>query len=141
MARNSYWVLITGVSEPAKTNPLLNLMNNESDIDKIDLYAKDPYEAKYQFLINKQKSTDLKHLNDSKDFTEYSNDMDDIHKNIEEYNPNKKQKILIVFDDMNADMFSNKKINPIVTKLFIRGKKLKIYYVFITQSYLAVPKY
>ena len=84
-------------------------MNNESDFDKIDLYAKDPYEAKYQFLINKQKSTDLKHLNDSKDFTEYSNDMDDIHKNIEEYNPNKKQKILIVFDDMNADMFSNKK--------------------------------
>ena len=116
-------------------------MNNESDIDKIDLYATDPYEAKYQFLINKQESTDLKHLNDSKDFTEYSNDMDDIHKNIEEYNRSKKQKILIVFNDMNADMLSNKKLNPIVTKLFIRGKKLKIYYVFITQSYFAVPKY
>ena len=116
-------------------------MNNESDIDKIDLYATDPYEAKYQFLINKQESTDLKHLNDSKDFTEYSNDMDDIHKNIEEYNRTKKQKILIVFNDMNADMLSNKKLNPIVTKLFIRGKKLKIYYVFITQSYFAVPKY
>ena len=107
-------------------------MNNESDIDKIDLYATDPYEAKYQFLINKQESTDLKHLNDSKDFTEYSNDMDDIHKNIEEYNRSKKQKILIVFNDMNADMLSNKKLNPIVTKLFIRGKKLKIYCFYNT---------
>ena len=115
-------------------------MNNESDIDKIDLYATDPYEAKYQFLINKQESTDLKHLNDSKDFTEYSNDMDDIHKNIEEYNRSKKQKILIVFNDMNADMLSNKKLNPIVTKLFIRGRKLNIFNVFIAQSYFDVPE-
>ena len=59
-----------------------------------------------------------------KAFIEYSNDMDDIYKNIEEYNPNKKQKILIVFDDLIADMLSNKKINPIVTELFNREKKL-----------------
>ena len=66
--------------------------------------------------------------------------MDDIYKNIEEYNPNKKRKILIVFDDMIADMLSNKKLNPIVTELFIRGRKLKISLAFITQFYFAVPK-
>ena len=67
--------------------------------------------------------------------------MDDIYKNIEEYNPNKKRKILIVFDDMIADMLSNKKLNPIVTELFIRERKLNISLVFITQSYFAVRKY
>ena len=72
------------------------------------LYAKDPDEAKYQFLINKRKSTGLKHSNDSKAFFEYSNNMGNIYKNIEEYNPNKKSKILIVFDDMITDMLSNK---------------------------------
>ena len=70
----------------------------------------------------------------------YSDDMDDIYKNIEEYNPNKKRELLIIFDDMITDMLSNKKSNPIVTKLFIRGRKLNIYLVFITQSYFAVPK-
>ena len=77
-------------------------------------------------LINKIKSTRLKHLNYFKVFIEYSNDMDDIYKNIEEYNPNKERKILIVFHDVIADMPSNKKINPIVTGLFIRGRKLII---------------
>ena len=66
--------------------------------------------------------------------------MDDIYKNIEEYNPNKKQETLIVFDDMIADMFSNKKLNPIVTELLAGGRKLNISLVFITQSYFAVPK-
>ena len=66
-------------------------------------------------LINKRESTGLKCLNDSKAFIEYSNDMDNIYKNIEEYNPNKKRKILIVFDDMIAHMLSNKNVNPIVT--------------------------
>ena len=65
--------------------------------------------------------------------------MDDIYKNIEDYNLNKKQKILSVFDDMIADMLSNKKLNRIVTELFIRGRKLNISLVFITQSYFAVP--
>ena len=92
-----YKILIVGGSGSGKTNALLNLINHEPDIDKIYLYAKDPYEAKYQFLINKRESTGLKHFNDSKAFIEYSNDMDDIYKNIEEYNPNKKRKILIVF--------------------------------------------
>ena len=65
----------------------------------------------------------------------YSNDIDDIYKNIEEYNPNKKRKILIAFDDIIADMLGNKKLNPIVTELFIRGRKLSISIVFITQFY------
>ena len=66
--------------------------------------------------------------------------MYDIYKNIAEYNPNKKRKILIVFDDMIADMISNKKLNPIVTELFIRGRKLNISIVFLTQYYFAVPR-
>ena len=66
--------------------------------------------------------------------------MDDIYKNIEEYNTNKKQKILIDFDDMIADMLSNKKLNPIVSKLFVRWRKLNISLVSITQSYFVVPK-
>ena len=78
---------------------MLNLINNEPDIDKIYLYAKDPYEAKYQLLINKRENTGLKYFNDSKAFLQYSNDMDDIYENIEEYNPNKKRRILIVFND------------------------------------------
>ena len=66
--------------------------------------------------------------------------MDDIYRNIEEYNPNKKRKILIVVHDTVAGMVSNKKLNPIVTELLIKGRKLNISLVFITQSYLAFPK-
>ena len=88
-----------------------------------------------------KRSTSLKYLNYSKAVIGYSNDMDVIYKNIEDYNHNKKQKVLIVFDDMIADMLSNKKLNPIVTELFITRRKLNISLVFITQSYFAVPKY
>ena len=102
---------MNGSSGFGKINALLNVINHEPDIDKIYLYVKDPYEAKNQLLINKRKSTGLKYLNDSKAFIEYSNDMD-IYKNIEEYSPNKNRKILIVFDNMIADMLSNKKLNP-----------------------------
>ena len=82
----------------------------------------------------------LKNFNDAKAFMEYSNDMDDIYKNIEEYKANKNRKILIVFDVMIADMLSDKMLNPIVTELNIKGRKLNISLVFITQSYFAVPK-
>ena len=123
-----------------KTDALLNLINNQQDIDKIYLYAKDPYEAKYQYLINKREKVGLDHFKDLKAFMVYSNDMEDVYKNIENYNPRKKRKILIVFDDMIADMINNKKINPVVTELFIRGRKLNISIVFITQSYFKVPK-
>ena len=71
---------------------------------------------------------------------EYSNAMQDVYKNIESYNPGKGRKILVVFDDMIADMINNKKLNPVVTELFIRGRKLSISNVFITQSYFKVPK-
>ena len=102
-----YSILLIGDSERGKTNALLNLINNQQDIDKIYLYAKDPYEDKYQYLINKRESVGLKHFNDPKTFIEYSNDMHDVYKNIENYKPNKENKIIIVFDDMIADMISN----------------------------------
>ena len=137
---HSYGILIIGGSGSGKTNELLKLINNQPDIDKIYLYAKDPYEAKYKFLINKRESTGLKHLNDLKAFIEYSNDMQYVYKNIDEYSVDKEHKILIVFDDMIADMINNNKLNSIVTELFIRGKKLNISLVFIRQSYFKVPK-
>ena len=135
-----YRILIIGGSGSGKTNALLNLINNQPDIDKIYLYAKDPYEDKYQFLINKRESIGLKHFNDPKAFIEYSNDMHDVYKNIDEYNPDKENKILIVFDDLIAYTIHNKKLDSIVTELFIRGRKLNISLVFITQSYFKVPK-
>ena len=104
-----YRILIIGGSGSGKTNALLNLINNQPDIDKIYLYAKDPYEAKYQFLINKRESIGLKHFNDPKAFIEYSNDMQNVYKNIEEYSTDKEPKLLLVFDDMFADMINNKK--------------------------------
>ena len=128
-------ILIAGGSGSGKTNTWLNPINHEPDIDKIYLYVKDPYEVKYQLLINKRESTGLKYLNNSKDFIEYSNDADDIYKNIEECNPNKKQKILIVLDDVIPDILSNRKLNPIVNELFIRERKLNISLVFIAKSY------
>ena len=134
-----YRILMTGGSGSGKTNWLFNLITHQLDIDKIYLYVKDPYKAKYQFLINKRESTGLKHLNDSKTFIKCLNDMNDICKNIEEYNPNKKHKKLIVVGDMIADMLSNKKLNGIVTELFTRGRKLNISLVFIIQSCFAVP--
>ena len=124
-----------------KKNSLFNLINQEPDTDKIYLYTKDPYEAKYQLLINKRESTSLKHFNDSKAFLKNSNNMDDIYINIEECNPNKKRKILIAFDDMIADMLIDKKSNPLITELlFIISRKLNISRVFITQSYFKVSK-
>ena len=137
-----YRILIIGGSGSGKTNALLNLINNQPDIDKIYLYAKDPYEKKYQYLINKREKVGLDHFksNDLKAFMEYFNDMQDVYKNIEDYSPIKKRKVLIIFDDMIADMNNNNKLNPIVTELFIRGRKLNISIVFITQSYFKVPK-
>ena len=99
-----YRVLIVGGSGSGKTNALLNLINNQPDIDNIYLYAKGPYETKYQYLINKREKVELDHFDDPKAFMEYSNDMQDVYKNIEDYNPIKKRKVLIVFDDMIADM-------------------------------------
>ena len=90
-----YRILIISGSGSRKTNALLNLINNLLDIDKIYLYAKDPYESKYQFSINKTESTGLKHFNDLKAFIEHSNYMRDVYKNIDESNVHKERKILI----------------------------------------------
>ena len=129
---HSYRILIIGGSGSGKTNVLLNLIENQPGIDKIYLYAKDLYEAKYQYWINKREGVGIDHFNDSKAFIEYSNDMQDVYKNIDEYNPDKENKILIVFDVMIANMIYNKKLNSLVTELFIRGRKLNISLVFIT---------
>ena len=87
-----------------------------------------------------EKGAGLNHFNDPKAFIEYSNNMQDVYKNINENNADKECKILIVFDNMIPDMINIKKLNSIVTDLFIRGRKLNISLVFITQSYFKVPK-
>ena len=131
-----YRILIIGGSGSGKTNLLINLIEDQPDIDKIYLYAKDPYESKYQYSINKRESVGINHFNDPKAFLDYLNDMYDIYKNIDDYNPDKENKILIVFNDMIADVIHNKKLNSIVTELFIRGIKLNVSLVFITQHTL-----
>ena len=135
-----YRILIVGGSGSGKINAFFNLINSQPDIDKIYLYAKDPYKAKYQYLINKSERVGLDHCDDSQAFMEYSNGMQDVYKNIEDYNPRKNRKVLLVFDDMIADMINNKKLNPIVTELFITGRKFNISIVFINQSNFKVPK-
>ena len=135
-----YRILIIWDSGSEKTNALLNSINNQPNIDKIYLYAKDPYEAKYQFLKNKRESTGLKNFNYLKAFIEYSNDMQDVYKNTHEYNADKERKKSIVFDDIIAGMINNKNLNSILTEMFIRGRKVNISLVFITQSYFKFPK-
>ena len=104
-------ILTTGDSEFGKTISLFNLISEQPDTEKICFYNlfKDPYEAESKLLINKRESTGWKHFVDSKAYIECLNFMDDIYKSIEEYNPNKNCKILIVFEDLIADMPTNKK--------------------------------
>ena len=118
----------------------MNLIENQPEIDKIYLYTKDPYQEKCQYLINKRESVGINDFNDPKAFTEYLSDKQDVYKNINYCNPNKENKILIVFDDVIADMINNIKLNSIVTELFIRGRKLNFSLVFIMQSHFKVPK-
>ena len=101
----------------------MNLRENQPDIDKIYLHAKDPYEAKYQYLINKREGVGIDHFKDSKAFIEYSNDMRDVYKNINDYNPDPENTILIVFDNMTADMIHDKKLDSTETEWFISGRK------------------
>ena len=117
-----------------------SLIENQPDINKIYLHAKYPYEAKYQYIINKREDVGIDHFNNPKAFIEYLNDMHDVYKNIDEYDHDKENKILIVFDDKIPDMIHNKKLESIVTEMFIRGRKLNSSLVFITQSYFKVPK-
>ena len=132
--------MIVGGSGSGKTNTLLHLINEQDDIVKIYLHAKDLNESKYELLIEKRKNAGIKHLNDSSAFIECSNTMDDIYENMDHYNPSRKRKILIVFDDMIADIMKNKKFQAIIKELFIRCRNLNISFAFITQSYFSVPK-
>ena len=104
-----YRILVIGGSGFARTNLFLKLIENQPDFDKVYLYPKDPYESKYQYLINKRENVGINHFKDPKAFIEYSNYMHDVYKKIDDYNPDKENKILIVFDDMVADMIHNKK--------------------------------
>ena len=97
----------------------MNLIKNQEDFEKIYLYAKDPYKAKYQYLINKREKLGLNHYDDRKAFMEYSNDIQDAYKNIEEYNTGKKRKLLIDFGDMIADMINNKKTKSNSNRTFL----------------------
>ena len=135
-----YRILIIGGSGSGKTNVLLNLIKEQDDIDKIYLYAKYLNEPKYEFLIKKCKDVGIKYCNDPNAFIECSNRIDDVYQNIDDYNPSRKIKILIVFDDMIADIMSNKTFQAIIKELFIRCRKVNISLVFITQSYFFVQK-
>ena len=90
------------------------------------MYAKDLSEPKYEYLIKNCENAVIKHLNDSKGFIEYSNTMNDVYESIDNYNLNRKRKILIVFDDMIADIMTNKKFQSIIKELFIRCRKINI---------------
>ena len=136
-----YRILIIGGSGCGKINVLLNLIQNQPDILKIYLYTKDPYEVKYQYLIKIREKVGIDPHNDPRAYIKYSSDMHDVYKKINYYNHDKENIILIVFDEMIADMINNKKLNSVITELFIRGRKLNIYLVFITRSYFKVPKY
>ena len=107
-----YRILIIGDSGSGKTNTLLNLVNKQHDIDKIYLYATDLNKPQYKISIKKREDAGIKHLNDRNPFIECSNTMDDVYENIHDYNSSRKRKILIVFDDMIADIMTNKNFNP-----------------------------
>ena len=104
--------MIIGGSGSGKTNTLLNLINEQHDIDKIYFYAKDLNEPKYEILIKKRENAGIKYLNDLNAFIECFNTMDDIYEDINDYNPSRKRKIIIAFDDMIADIMTNKKLKP-----------------------------
>ena len=123
-----YRILTIGGSGSGKTNTLLNLIRQQDDIDKICLYAKDLSEPKYEFLIKKCKYAGIKRLNDPNVFIECSNTMDDVYKNIDDYNPNRERKILIVFADMIVNIMSNKGFQAVIKEL------ISISFVSITQS-------
>ena len=105
-----YKISIIGGSVSGETNALLDLISQQDDIDKMYLYAKDLSEPKDEFLIKKRENAGIKHFKDPNAFIECSNTMDDVYEMIDDYKPNRKRKILIVFDDMITDIMKNKKL-------------------------------
>ena len=135
-----YRILIIGGLGSGKTNALINLINEQNDINKIYLSPRDLSETKYEYLIKKREDVGIKHLNNPNAFIECLNTMDDFYDIINDYNSNRRRKILIVFNDMIQDIMTNKKFQGIIKELLIRCRKLNISFVFITQSYFSVPK-
>ena len=104
-----YRILIIGGSRSGKTNVLLNLIKHQRpDIDKIYFYVKDPFKSKYQFLINRREKAGIEKLKNPKALIDYSQTIDHVYENLEDYNPTKKRRVLIVFDDKISYMESNK---------------------------------
>ena len=142
-SENDDWpfrMLIIGPSGSGKTNTLLHLIDKFHPIDKIYLCVKDTDEDEYQYLINKREHTGIKNLSDPHAFIEYSSDMKYVLEDINNYNKKRDKKVLIIFDDMIADIMRSEKFKAIVKEFFIRCRKLNISIVFITQSYFRTPK-
>ena len=136
----SYSKLIIGHSGSGKTNYLLNSIQRDNNIiDKIYLYDKDLEEPKYKLLINKREKAGINFNNDPTAFIEYSNSMDDILSDIQDYNKKRKRKILIIFDDMISHVMSDRRAQQILKELFIRCRKLSISLCLLTQ-YTAFQK-
>ena len=133
-------MLIIEPSVSGKTNTLLHLINDLYPIAKIYLHAKDLYQPKYEYLINKREQAGIKTLNDPHAFIEYSDDMNDVLDDINNYNKNRDKKVLIAFDDMIADIEYNKKFKRIIKEVFYRARKINVSIVFITQSYFRALK-
>ena len=105
-------ILIIGGSGSERENALINLINEQNDIDKIYLHAKDLSEPKYEYLIKKREDVRIKHVNNSNAFIECSSTMNDVYQNINDYNLNRRRKTLIIFDDMIVDIMTSKNFKP-----------------------------
>ena len=137
-----YRISIIGGSGSGKINALLNLIKEQDNIDKRYQYAKDLSEPTYEFLIKKREDAGIKHFNDLNAFIECSNTMDDVYKNIDGYNPNRERKILIMFDDMIADIMMYKKFQAIINELFNQVQKIKYFtYVYPTFLFFCSKRY
>ena len=133
--------MIIGPPGSGITNALLDLILQDNNIiDKINLYAKDLEEPKYQLLIKKREQAGIKDLNYSSAFMEQSNTMDNIYGFVNDYNPKRKRSVLIVFDDLISHVMSDKKAQSVLKGPFIRYRKSNISFCFIIQSYFSVPK-
>ena len=125
-----------------ETSALLNLIENHDHYDKIYVYANDPNEAKHQYLIKKHKEKGLEEHDDLNVFIPYSSNMQDVYQDTEEYNLDRKRKVLLVFDELIPYVISHqKKKNQILTVLFIGDRKRNIFNICIALSYFTVPKY
>ena len=135
-----FGMLIIGPSGSGKTNTILHLINNLHPIDKTYLYVKNLHEPKYEYLLNRREQAGIKNLIDPKPFIEYSDNTDDVLDDINNYNKNRDKKLLIVFDDMIADIEYKKNFQQIIKELFYRARKINVSIVFITQCYFRTLK-